>query len=178
MLSHTIALALRLAETRTSGHTTDPATRQALSQAVKDLGEAVDELRDLARGIHPAVLSESGLAVALESLCDRSPLPVDLDAPPFREPPADVATAAYYVVAESLTNVVKHAHAPSARVTVRQTDHGLRVTIADQGGGGAQPGARSGLAGLVDRVAAIGGTLTLDSPPGRGTTVTVWLPCA
>lgn len=173
----TIALALRLTEARMSGGA-DPATRQALSQAVKDLGEAVDELRDLARGIHPAVLSESGLAVALESLADRSTLPVHLSVRPFREPSVAVATAAYYVVAECLTNVVKHARATSATVNVTEADHGLMVEVMDDGAGGAAPAPRSGLTGLVDRVTAVGGTLSLDSETGRGTHIRVWLPCA
>lgn len=173
----TIALALRLAEARLPAGS-DPATRQAIAQAVKDLGEAIEELRDLARGIHPAVLSESGLSVALESLVDRSSSPVNLELEPFPEPELPVATAAYYVVAECLTNVVKHAQATSVAVTVRPDRDGVLVMVTDDGVGGASAAPGSGLDGLADRVAAIGGTLTVTSGPQAGTAVRAWLPCA
>jgi signal transduction histidine kinase len=173
----TIALALRLAEARLPAGT-DPATGQAIAQAVKDLGEAIDELRDLARGIHPAVLSESGLAAALESLVDRSPSPVELRLEPFPEPSLPVATAAYYVVAECLTNVTKHARATSVTVEVRPDRGGLLAVVSDDGGGGAAPTPGRGLAGLADRVAALDGRLTISDDRDVGTQVRAWLPYA
>jgi len=173
----TIALALRLTEAR-MGPDADPATREALTQSVKDLGEAIVELRDLARGIHPAVLSESGLQAALGSLIDRSPLEVRLDVQLEAEPPAAVSAAAYFAVSEALTNVVKHARAADVLVQVTADDQTLRILVTDDGVGGADPGSGSGLRGLSDRVEAAGGTLRLVSPAGRGTRMEVELPCA
>ena len=178
----TIALALRLTEAQLPLGT-DPTIREALSQAGKDLAEAIEELRDLARGIHPAVLTESGLAVALESLVDRSPLPVRTDVQLALEPPAPISTAAYYAVAEPLSNVAKHARATT--VTLHVTTGGtantagswLHVVVIDDGVGGADPSRGSGLAGLEDRIAAAGGDMRVTSPPGGGTTVQVRLPC-
>jgi signal transduction histidine kinase len=173
----TIALALRLAEARLPENG-DLGARAAIEQAIKDLGEAIDELRDLARGIHPAVLTESGLAVALESLTDRSPSPVRLQLAPFPEPPAAVAIAAYYLIAECLTNVAKHAQASAVTVCVRPERSGLLVEVSDDGRGSAITTPGGGLDGLGDRVAALGGTLSVDSKPGAGTRVRAWLPCA
>jgi signal transduction histidine kinase len=173
----TIALALRLTEAR-MGPDADPATRETLTQSVKDLGEAIVELRDLARGIHPAVLSESGLHTALVSLIDRSPLGVRLDVRLQAEPPAAVSAAAYFAVSEALTNVVKHAHAADVLVQVTADDQKLLILVTDDGVGGADPGPGSGLRGLADRVDAAGGTLHLESPTGRGTRLEVKLPCA
>jgi signal transduction histidine kinase len=172
----TIALALRLAETRLADDA-DPAVRDVLAQGVKDLGEAIDELRDLARGVHPAILGESGLVAAIESLADRSPLDVTLDLVVHAEPTSAVATAAYFAVAEALTNVTKHAGATNVTVRVSDRDGSLRVSVTDDGAGGADPGS-SGLRGIADRVAAVGGTLSVDSRPGSGTHFQVDLPCA
>jgi signal transduction histidine kinase len=137
----------------------------------------VAEVRDLAHGIHPAILTEAGLAAALESLVDRSALEVrtDLDIPADLSP--DVAATAYFCVSEALTNVSKHAGAAHVVVSAAHHDDRLEVTVADDGAGGAQADG-SGLTGLADRVAASGGTLTVDSPRGRGTRVRVVLPCA
>jgi signal transduction histidine kinase len=172
----TIALALRLADARLDP-ATDPAAHEALSQAVKDLSEAIVELRDLARGIHPAVLTESGLEVAVGSLVDRSYLPAHLTVRLGAEPPASVSAAAYFAVSEALTNVAKHARATDVLVEV--ADHGdmLRILVADNGVGGADPRTGSGLRGLTDRVEAAGGTLYLTSPPAGGTRLEVELPC-
>jgi signal transduction histidine kinase len=173
----TIALALRLAETRL-GDDADPAVRTVLSQAVKDLGEAIEELRDLARGIHPTILTESGLGAALESLVDRSPIPVRLLVDLPTEPPSPIAATAYFAVSEALTNVAKHAHA--GHVTVRAVIDGdiLWVGVDDDGRGGADGARGSGLNGIADRIAAVGGTLHVESPPGSGTRIEVGLPCA
>lgn len=172
----TIALTLRLAQARLDTGA-DPQTGAVLGQAVKDLGEAIGELRDLARGIHPAILSESGLRAALESLADRSSIPVRLQIDLAVEPPADVATAAYFTVAEALTNVVKHAEPTSVDVRVREADGTLHVRVADDGRGGVDPARGTGLRGIADRVAALGGTLHVDSPAGGGTVIEVELPC-
>jgi signal transduction histidine kinase len=173
----TIALALRLAETRLDGDAS-PGVRVVLSHAVKDLGEAIDELRDLARGIHPAILSESGLGAALESLVGRSPLPVRLDIVLNDEPPSAIAAAAYFTVSEALTNVVKHANADDVTVRVIAHDGMIRIEVTDDGDGGADAHDGSGLRGVADRVAAVGGTLRLHSPAAGGTRVEVELPCA
>ena len=172
----TIALALRLTEAR-MGPGADPATREAVTQAVKDLSEAIGELRDLARGIHPAVLSEAGLHTALGSLLDRSPLPARLDVRLAEEPPAAVAAAAYFAISEALTNVLKHARATDVLVEVTDSDGTLRILVIDDGVGGVDPRAGSGLRGLADRIDAAGGTLSVTSPPTGGTRLEVCLPC-
>jgi signal transduction histidine kinase len=173
----TIALALRLAEARLDERS-DPAVREVLRQGVKDLGEAVDELRDLARGVHPAILNEAGLAAALESLVDRSPVTVGLDIDVAHEPPPTIGATAYFAVCEALANVAKHASADTVHVCAVTVDGLLRVTVDDDGVGGADPTAGSGLRGIADRVAAAGGTLRIDSRAGCGTSFQVDLPCA
>ena len=168
-----LSVALRLVESRLDA---DPdAAQQLLTGAQTELAQALEDLRELARGIHPAVLTDRGLRAALETLAARASFPVELDAPPERLA-ADVEAAAYYVVAESLTNVAKYAHATSARVTVGQLDGSLVVTVTDDGIGGADPDRGSGLRGLADRVAVLEGTLGVDSPPGGGTTIRAELP--
>jgi signal transduction histidine kinase len=171
----TIALALRLAETRLPGDST-PEVRAALSKSVADLQDAIDELRDLARGIHPAAL-ESGLRAALESLVDRSPLPVRLDLRLNGEPPSAIAQTAYFAVSEALTNVVKHANASEVTVRAIACDGTMRIQVTDDGGGGADADNGTGLRGIADRVAAVAGTMHLHSPPGAGTHFEVDLPC-
>ncbi|MGI8762835.1 MAG: sensor histidine kinase [Ilumatobacteraceae bacterium] len=173
----TIALALRLAETRLDGDAS-PRVRAVLSQAVQDLGDAIDELRNLARGIHPAILSESGLGAAIESLVSRSPLPVRLDIDLADEPSSAIAAAAYFAVSEALTNVVKHANAQDVTVRAVASDGMIRVEVIDDGDGGANAHGGSGLRGVADRVASVGGTLRLHSPAAGGTRVEVELPCA
>ncbi|MGH8893352.1 MAG: sensor histidine kinase [Actinomycetes bacterium] len=172
----TVALALRLTELRL-GQGADPQVRTDLSQAVKELGQAIDDLRDLARGIHPAILTEAGLAAAIESLADRSPVPVRLDVDLDREPPATVAAAAYFAVAEALTNVAKHASAEHAGITLAQSDGALHVAVTDDGRGGAEAAGGTGLRGIADRVAAAGGSVEVHSPVGGGTLVRLRLPC-
>ncbi len=167
-----VALALRL---RAMGPAADPATRDELTVAADDLDAALAELRELARGIHPTAVTQSGLAAAIESLAERAPIPVEVDAPATRWPAA-VEVAAWFVVAEALTNVARHARATSARVTVGEADDRLEITVRDDGVGGASVGPRSGLQGLADRMAAAGGELAVDSPPGGGTTVQAWIP--
>jgi signal transduction histidine kinase len=144
---------------------------------VDELQVAVEELRELARGIHPTILVEGGLVAALGSLGARSPLPVTVDATAERFPP-DVEAAAYFVACEALANVVKHAHATTATVVAHHEDGMLVVEVADDGAGGARLDGGSGLRGLADRVEARGGRLLVDSPPGRGTRVVGEIPCA
>ena len=168
-----LSVSLRLAESKL---TDDPAkAAELLSGAREELAHALEELRELARGIHPAVLTDRGLGPALEALVARAPFPVELRPPEERLAPA-VEAAVYYVVAEALTNVAKYAHATSALVEVERLDGGVAVTVRDDGIGGADPGRGSGLRGLADRVSALDGTLTVLSPPGEGTVIRADLP--
>ena len=166
-----LALSLRLAATQA-----EPTTATAIERCIAELRDALAELRDLARGLHPAVLSERGLRSALQMLATRSPVPVELDADRARELPAGHETALYFVAAETLTNVVKYARASIARVTLRCDDRWAEIIIADDGVGGAAPGLGSGLRGLSDRIEALGGHLTVASAPAKGTTVTARIP--
>ena len=144
--------------------------------AREELAQALAELRELAEGIHPAILTDRGLAHALERLAERSPVPVDLDIRLDGRPPEPIEAAAYYVVAEGLTNVAKYAQATRAKVRVVQERRLLRVEIADDGVGGADATGGSGLRGLNDRVQAFGGSLTITSPPADGTCIRAELP--
>jgi PAS domain S-box-containing protein len=146
-----------------------------LDLAIDELATGLQELRDLASGLHPSVLSERGFAAALEALALRAPVPVELASVPDRSLPEPVEVAAYYVVAEALANV--HKHAGARRVVVSATVDGARlvVEVADDGCGGADPEG-SGLRGLVDRVEALGGSLEVHSPPGQGTRLVARLP--
>ena len=144
---------------------------------IEHVRAAIAELRELARGIHPAILTDHGLAAAVEALADRSPLPVAVEIPETRFPPL-VESAAYFISAEALTNVAKYAHAQRARVRVEAEDGRLELTISDDGVGGAEMSAGGGLRGLQDRAAALHGTVTVDSPQGAGTRISVVLPIA
>ena len=136
----------------------------------------LDELREISSGIHPAILSEGGLAPALKTLARRSPTPVVLDVRVQGRLSDSVEVAAYYVVAEMLTNAAKHAHASTVHVDVAEADRVLRLSVRDDGVGGADPARGSGLVGLRDRVEALGGTVAVDSPRGEGTAIEVALP--
>ena len=171
-----LGLGLRLASAQIGE---DPeAARQLLDDALTDLSQATAELRELARGIHPAVLTDGGLEPALAGLIGSSKLPVRLEAMPGERFPSQVEIAAYYVVAEALTNVARYSEATTAAVSVRSKDGRLLVEVRDNGRGGADPGRGSGLRGLADRVAALDGELTIVSPPGEGTLVRASFPCA
>jgi signal transduction histidine kinase len=150
--------------------------KELLAQAEAELQTALHELRDLARGIHPTILSEQGLGPAVRSLADRAPVPVRVEAADVRYP-APVETTVYFVVAEALANVAKHADAGSATVTFVRADGKLLVDVSDDGRGGAEPRAGGGLQGLSDRIAAVGGTLSIVSKPGAGTTLHAEVPC-
>ena len=147
----------------------------ALDAAAEETRRAVRDLRDLAAGIHPAVLTDHGLAAALEDLTADAALPVRLELEDGRFG-ADVEAAAYFLVAEGLANVAKHAGADEATVELRRDDGALVISVSDDGRGGADPLRGSGLHGLADRVAALGGTISVDSPAGVGTTLRASLP--
>jgi signal transduction histidine kinase len=167
------SLTLKRAAARARG----TAAESLLAEAFEQLQQGLTELRDLAHGRHPAVLSSRGLAAALEDLAARSPLPVELRVTRDRFAPA-VEAAIYFTIAETLTNVVKHAHATHARVTVDIAEGTVAAEIADDGIGGADTAAGSGLRGLADRLDAIGGKLTINSPCDGGTLVRAHAPRA
>ncbi len=169
-----LSLSLRLAQAKL---TSDPQeARDHLAAAGSELGVALEELRELARGIHPAVLTERGLGPALQSLCDRAPLPVELVLEPDERLPKRVEAAAYYVVSEALANVAKYAYASSVTVSVAQQNGLATVEVADDGVGGADPELGTGLRGLADRIEALEGTLAVDSPSGEGTRIRAEIP--
>ena len=168
-----ISLSLRLAQGQLEK---DPAAaREVLEASREELARALEELRELARGIHPAVLTDRGLEAALESLAARTPLPVEIEAA-HATLPAAVEAAAYYVVSEALANVTKYAQATLVKVTVEQVNGCAHVEVSDDGIGGADPGRGSGLRGLADRVASLNGKLAVDSAPGAGTRVRAEIP--
>jgi signal transduction histidine kinase len=166
-----LSLSLRIAESRADGE-----GAELLREASTELATALEELRELARGIHPAVLTERGLVVAIEGLLARAPLPVRLEAGVHVRPSAAVEAAAYYVVAEALTNVAKYAEATTATVRAAENDGLIWVEVEDDGVGGANAAHGSGLAGLADRVEALGGRLEVRSRPGEGTLVRAEIP--
>jgi signal transduction histidine kinase len=149
-----------------------------LADARNELAASLQELRDLAHGIHPAVLSDRGLAAALEGLTARAPLPVELLVELNRRPPEPVEVAAYYLVSEALTNILKHSGATSAGVSVARRGTQLVVEVADDGAGGADPVTGFGLRGLTDRIEALGGLLEVSSSAGAGTTLRAEIPLA
>jgi signal transduction histidine kinase len=155
---------------------TDPELRARLGRAKKEVSESLEELRDVARGIYPAVLSGHGLAVALESLVARAGVPVSVMIDIPERPPEPVEAAAYYVVSEALTNIDKHAQATAARVQVRHDGPWLVLEVTDDGLGGADPATGSGLRGLADRVDALGGRFNVGPGPSGGTSVRAAIP--
>jgi signal transduction histidine kinase len=167
-----LAMLLRSARRRTDGE-----LAEMLDRAQEELQTSLGELRELARGIHPAVLSERGLEPALEALASRAPVPVTVSAEGERLP-APVESAAYFVVSEALANVAKYARATQATVIVRRSNGRATVEVSDDGIGGADAARGSGLRGLADRVAALDGSLSLDSPAGQGTRVQAEIPVA
>ena len=156
----------------------DPESAETLlAEAGSELDQALDELRELARGIHPAMLAERGLAVALQVLGERAPVPVEITRIPDGRLPEPIEAAIYYVVAEAITNIAKYAQATKATVAIERWSGIATVVVSDDGIGGAEPGPGSGLVGLADRVEALGGRLHIDSPPGRGTQLSAEIPC-
>jgi signal transduction histidine kinase len=173
-----VALAMNLGMAKEKFDRDPAAARALMEEAHREAKQAMVELRNLARGIHPAVLSDRGLDAALSSLAGRAPVPVTVDVQVPERPPAAVETTAYFVVAEALTNIAKHAGASRAAVKVARQNGHLTVEVSDDGIGGADTSRGTGLAGLVDRVTAVDGHIRLSSPAGGPTVLTVELPCA
>jgi signal transduction histidine kinase len=171
-----LALSLRMARDQL-GTTPEATTRESLDRAAAQLRQALAELRELAAGIHPAILTEGGLAPAIRSLAEQAAVPVTLRALPDERLPEPVEAAAYFVVCEALANVAKHASARAATVSVQQLDGHLVTEVADDGIGGADVADGTGLRGLADRLAAVDGQLDVISPPGRGTRLVATIPC-
>jgi signal transduction histidine kinase len=170
-----LALTLRLAKLQLRKNPAE--TEHLLTEASDELQSAIDELRELARGIHPAVLTDRGLGPALEVLADHAHLPVELTAHVPGRLPSTVEAVVYYVAAEGLTNIAKYAHATAATLRLEANNKNVVLSVGDNGSGGADPNRGTGLRGLADRVEALGGKLELQSPPGQGTLLTASIPC-
>ncbi len=170
-----MSLELSLLQRRVAG---DAEARIRVDQARQEIALSLDELRTVAQGLHPAVLSGHGLEVALQSMAARAPVAVSLTVDLEDRLPEEIEVAAYYVVSESLANVGKHAQATWAEIVVRRVDAALAVEVVDDGVGGADTERGTGLRGLADRVEAVGGKLRIWSPGGGGTRVRAEMPCA
>jgi len=172
-----LTLALRLAQTRL-GDDADPAVKLSLEQASQEAKAALSELRQLARGIHPQILTEAGLHAAIESLAVRTPGDVSIDIDPMARFDPTVEAIAYFVVSEALANIAKYAEACAVQVRATWQEGVLTVEVTDDGRGGADPQTGTGLRGLLDRVSAADGTLEVVSPPGGGTRIVARIPAA
>jgi signal transduction histidine kinase len=169
-----LSLSLRLAQNQVAK---SPARAEELLEASREeLMQALEELRELARGIHPAVLTDRGLEAALEALAGRAALPVEIDCVEDVELPPPVEAAAYYLVSEALVNITKYAGASAVKVSIGQVNGYALVEVVDDGVGGADPERGSGLSGLSDRVSSLNGKLVIDSPPGAGTRIRAEIP--
>jgi signal transduction histidine kinase len=153
-----------------------PELETDIGRVADELNGVVEDLREIARGIHPAILSEGGLGPALRTLARRAAISVELDVAAIARLPEPIEVAAYYVISEALTNATRHAHASVVRVAVEERDDSLHVSIRDDGVGGVDPARGSGLIGLGDRAEALGGSIEVSSPPGEGTLILVQLP--
>ena len=171
-----VALAMNLGLARVQAQTAEQA-HQALAEAHEDAKAALAELRNLVRGLHPAVLEDRGLDAALSGITARMSIPVRLTVDLPRRPAATIEAVAYFVVSESLTNITKHAQASQAEVVVQRAADRLHIIVSDDGVGGADPSRGSGLTGLAKRAASVDGTFEIASPPGGPTLITVDLPC-
>jgi signal transduction histidine kinase len=167
-----LSLRLREAEVRIS----EQEVKQQLSDSVQDLSSAVVELQDIARGLRPPVLTRRGLKAALKGLVARSPVPVELHFDADRPLPEQLELTLYYVISEALTNVFKHAHASVVHINLDREDSDIRLTVSDDGVGGADPSRGSGLTGLRDRIEALGGIMRVTSPTGKGTSLVMTIP--
>jgi signal transduction histidine kinase len=169
-----LGLELRLAQSMVPAG--QPELETEIGRVADELTGVVEDLREIARGIHPAILSEGGLGPALRTLARRAAVAVELEVAGITRLPEPVEVAAYYVVSEALTNATKHARASVVRGTVEERDDRLHLSVRDDGAGGAHPARGSGLIGLRDRAEALGGSLEVSSPPGQGTLIAVQLP--
>jgi signal transduction histidine kinase len=172
-----VSLAMNLGMARAQARTAEEA-REAIAEAHEEAKTALAELRDLIRGLHPAVLEDRGLDAALSGVTARIPIPVRLTVDLPRRPAPVIEAVAYFVVSEGLANIVKHAQASQAEVVVQQAGDRLHIIVSDDGAGGADPARGTGLAGLARRAASVDGTFDVSSPPGGPTLLTVDLPCA
>jgi PAS domain S-box-containing protein len=171
-----LSLSLRLVRSRMDADA--GAAAELLDECIAEMLGATSELRELARGIHPAILTDRGLDAALRAVAARAPVPVEVTSSVGERLPAQVEAAAYFVVAEALTNVARYAAAGRAEVRVERGESTVSVEVSDDGVGGADAGSGSGLRGLADRIATLDGTLAVVSPPGEGTIVKAVIPCA
>ncbi|MFE9993697.1 sensor histidine kinase [Streptomyces avermitilis] len=172
-----VSLAMNLGLARATLTDLPPEARRVIDEAHREAKEAIEELDNLVRGLHPAVLDDRGLDAALSGIAARAPLPVELTVDMAERPSPTVEAVAYFVVSETLTNVAKHARATRVGVRLRRRADRLRITVHDDGTGGADPAHGTGLAGLVKRVGSVDGTIEIDSPQGGPTVITVELPC-
>jgi signal transduction histidine kinase len=170
-------LALKILLAAAESDTSDPQARATIGRVRQELGQVLDELRDLAHGIHPAALSQVGLEQAIKSMAERYTVPIDVSLPAGRFSEAAELTA-YYLIAESITNAIKHAQARRITVSGRRSGATLHITVADDGRGGASADAGSGIRGIMDRVRGIGGDVEVHSPPGHGTQIRAQISCA
>jgi signal transduction histidine kinase len=171
---HLVAATIHVSRARQA--TNDPDVRAILDHGATELRTALAELRNLARGVYPSVLADGGLAAALTSLAERTPLPIEITDTTTERPPARIELAAYFIAAEAVANACKHAEASHVEIHLRLDHSALRLAIRDDGRGGARVTADGGLSGLLDRAIALGGNLTVDSPPGAGTALALTLP--
>lgn len=172
-----IAAAMNLGVARERLDTDIDSARALVDQSHSEIKAAMAELRDLVRGIHPVILEDRGLDAALSAVVARLPLPVTLAVDLDQRPHPTVESTAYFIVSEALTNVAKHAHATSAAVTIQRHNNTLTITVTDNGRGGADPAAGTGIVGLIDRAESLGGSIHLSSPHGGPTSLHVELPC-
>jgi signal transduction histidine kinase len=171
-----VAVAVTLGLAQAQMESNPESAAQLIAEAREEAQLAVKELRELARGIHPAVLSDRGLEAALEALAARAPVPVEVSGVPDEPLPQAVEAAVYFVTAEALTNIAKYARAEGAAVNLAIDDGSVLLQITDDGVGGADTSGGTGLSGLCDRVEALDGTIDIESPPGGGTAVRVQIP--
>jgi signal transduction histidine kinase len=175
---HLVALAMNLGRAKEKLDTDPESARILVEQAHQEAKDSITALRNVVRGVHPAVLTDRGLDAALSALAARSPVPVRLDVDVAERPSPTAEAVAYFVVSEALTNVARHAQASRVDVHVERDRERLLVAVKDDGRGGAAPSPGSGLAGLRDRLAAVDGSFLVTSAPGTGTTITAVIPCA
>jgi signal transduction histidine kinase len=169
-----LGLGLRLAQSTVPAEL--PELEAEIGQAAEELNGVVEDLREIARGIHPAILSEGGLGPALRTLARRAAIAVELEVAAITRLPEPIEVAAYYVVSEAVTNATKHAHASVVKIVVEERDNCLHLSICDDGVGGVDTTHGSGVIGLRDRAEALGGSIEVSSPPGEGTKIAVRLP--